>query len=624
MSTPAKNSWVVRIGTMLFSAAFALGFGAGGFLAGLKPLYQTLSAAWEVRTWQRVPAQVLETRLDSRRGSKGSETYAVQVRYRYQVGPQTYESQRVGLDADGHSDNVDNWHAQWHRRLQAAQSSGQAITAWVNPRAPAQALLDPHIRWPMLAFRLPFALVFTGVGLAAGWVFFKALRGQGAHPATPDAAEGGQQRMGGSVRKSAGMLWLFALFWCGLSFPAAALFWAQDRPWLVKAFILLFVLVGLGLITWATRQTRLAWRHAHTALVLRPATSRAGQPLEVALNLSERALHDQGQQPRVLRLAQYRVADSGSGESSRLVEHLEQLAHVQSLPDGSARLVARFSLPDDAPSHGARRSGERVDWRLELMYASGDVELSHDLAVQGSSTAVGADRFADRTDWNRESPVSHANPNAGLSDWPTQAGTVETDGYRGLEFSQAGSRWVAGVLLLPFAVLLFQWAQEWAPRLPLLQRWSAWPLWGLGLLLALILHRATRRWSVLVHDQGLAVRRVSWLWSRQFCLLPSALDHLSTKLQYSASTGGSEMQEFHAVLAREADGTKAQRITPGVAGEAGAHAVAQWLQGAWHDRAGRFTPGHDRILQSAHSRPRWGWLLWAAMMAILLLGARGG
>ena len=158
MSTPAKNSWVVRIGTMLFSAAFALGFGAGGFLAGLKPLYQTLSAAWEVRTWQRVPAHILETQLDRRRGSKGSETYAVQVRYRYQVGPQIYESQRVGLDADGHSDNVDNWHAQWHRRLQAAQSSGQAITAWVNPRAPAQALLDPHIRWPMLAFRLPFAL----------------------------------------------------------------------------------------------------------------------------------------------------------------------------------------------------------------------------------------------------------------------------------------------------------------------------------------------------------------------------------------------------------------------------------------------------------------------------------
>ena len=129
---------------------------------------------------------------------------------------------------------------------------------------------------------------------------------------------------------------------------------------------------------------------------------------------------------------------------------------------------------------------------------------------------------------------------------------------------------------------------------------------------------------MLVHDQGLAVQRVSWLWSHQFSLPPNALDHLSTQLNYSASTRGGDMQEYHAVIAREADSAKARRITPGVAGEEGAQAVAQWLQGAWHDRAGRFTPGQGRSLQSGHSRPRWGWLLWAALMATLVLGVRGG
>lgn len=623
MRTPANASWAVRIGTLLFSALFALGFGAGGFFVGLKPVYQTFAAAWEVRSWQSVSAQVLETQLDSHRDSEGTETYAVRVRYRYQVGLQTFESQRVGLDADGHRDNVGDWHAQWHRRLQAALSSGQSVTAWVNPQQPAQALLDPHIRWPMLVFRLPFALVFTGVGVAAGWVFLRALRGQSAQAAAPDAAAG-LQRMGRSARQSAGMLWFFALFWCGLSFPIAGLLWTQDVPWVAKAFLLLFVLVGMGLLTWAARQTRLAWRHADTALALRPSTPRAGEPLEVSLHLPARALRGGAQQPRVLRLAQYRVADSGSGESSRLVEHLEQQAQPLPLPDGSARLVARFTVPDDAPTHGARRSGERVDWRLELMRESGGVELSQDVAVQGSSTLSANDRFALRSDWNRERPVSMAGEGAGLSDWPAQAGTVETADYRGLEFSQTGSRWVAALLLLPFAVLLFLWAQEWAPRLALPQRWTAWPLWGMGVLLALILHRATRRWRVLVHDQGLAVQRVSWLWSQQYCLAPSALEHLSTKLNYSASTGGGAMQEYHAVLAREADGAKARRITPGVAGEGGAQAVAQWLQGAWHDRAGRFSPGQGRSLQAGHSRPRWGWLLWAALMATLVLGVRGG
>ena len=52
-----------RLGGMLFSAVFAIGFGLGGYFAGLQPLSQTLWTAWKVRNWQPASAEVLSTEL---------------------------------------------------------------------------------------------------------------------------------------------------------------------------------------------------------------------------------------------------------------------------------------------------------------------------------------------------------------------------------------------------------------------------------------------------------------------------------------------------------------------------------------------------------------------------------
>ena len=107
----------------------------------------------------------------------GGPTYEAQTRYRYQVAGKDYESTRVGLDALSNSDNIDDWHRQWVGRLQTAQAAGQRITVWVNPDDPSQSLIDRSVRWSLQIFRLPFALVFTGVGLVAAWFFLRTLLG---------------------------------------------------------------------------------------------------------------------------------------------------------------------------------------------------------------------------------------------------------------------------------------------------------------------------------------------------------------------------------------------------------------------------------------------------------------
>ncbi|WP_233245008.1 DUF3592 domain-containing protein, partial [Acidovorax sp. HMWF029] len=84
-------SMVGRAGALLFTAIFAVGFGLGGYWAGLRPLAQTLQAAWQVRSWVAVPAQVLQADLRQRRGSEGGITYALQARYRYEFGGARYE-----------------------------------------------------------------------------------------------------------------------------------------------------------------------------------------------------------------------------------------------------------------------------------------------------------------------------------------------------------------------------------------------------------------------------------------------------------------------------------------------------------------------------------------------------
>ena len=159
-----------RLAALLISAVFALGFGLGGYHAGLKPLARTLDTALQVRGWQPVQAEVLSAELKTHHSSDGA-TYEVQARYRYQVAGKAYEGTRVGLDARGNSDNIDDWPRQWAGRLQSAQARGQGITVLVNPHDPSQSLIDPTIRWSLQIFRIPFALVFTLVGLVAAWFF---------------------------------------------------------------------------------------------------------------------------------------------------------------------------------------------------------------------------------------------------------------------------------------------------------------------------------------------------------------------------------------------------------------------------------------------------------------------
>jgi Protein of unknown function (DUF3592) len=177
VNAPQRPGWAMRLAAMLFSGLFMLAFGGGGLFFGVLPLLDTARQAWLVRTWVPVSAQVLEVQLDTHRGSKGGSTYLVKARYAYRYGGRDFEATRIGLDTWIGADNVGDWHQRWHHNLTDARAREQPVAAWIDPDSPARAVLERRPRWGLLLFRLPFALLFTAVGVGAAVMFVRALLG---------------------------------------------------------------------------------------------------------------------------------------------------------------------------------------------------------------------------------------------------------------------------------------------------------------------------------------------------------------------------------------------------------------------------------------------------------------
>jgi len=633
-----------RAGALAFSAVFAIAFGLGGYFVGLKPLGQTLWTAWQVRQWQPVPAQVLSAELRQQQGSEGGTMYEVIARYRYQFAGVSHDGTQVGLQARGSADNVGDWHLQWHRQLQQAQTSQQPITVHVNPGNPAQSLIDPHIRWRLQIFRVPFALVFTAVGLVAAWVFVLLLIGRGEATGRAQSGQSAQSAYldplargpapRNSLHGTAVGAWIFTLLWCGLSFPMAALLWSDgNAPGWPKAFISVFVVVGLVLLGCAISQTRTVWRYRGSGFAALPPQPQAGRGVEVTLRLPYRAAAQPGAQSLRLRLAQYRVDEASSGSPERQVETVEAPTTRQPTPDGGLRLVARFEVPQDAPTHGAQRSRERVDWRVELLGAGGSVQLSYGLPVKAAPLGLGdsvpVDRFDSRAVWAHEEPIAPPEP-AQSADaapaWPSGVALQELPQAVQISFAQKAWRWGAGIALVALAI-------EWVVNDRIGMHGVVLPRsWG-GLavtagLLAFALHAATRNWVTRVQDDGIVARRSSWMWTTVTSVAGDASQSLVHKVLY-ATGSGSAQHNHHAVYARTAHGALV-RLTPALDAPGAAAAVGQAIAKAWQDRRGRFNPGGRRPQHSDHSRPAWGWVLIAALLAGMWwaphdsTGARGG
>jgi hypothetical protein len=150
----------------LFALVFALGFTVGGIVAGVLPMYQQLSGWWKASSYVPVTATVLSAELKTYSGK--TPTYQVLAQFGYEYQGRNYVSSRINL-AGGRSDNVGSYQKDMFQRLLAARNSAAPVSVWVNPQQPEQAVYDRSLRWLMIVFLLPFAVLFPAVGLGAWW-----------------------------------------------------------------------------------------------------------------------------------------------------------------------------------------------------------------------------------------------------------------------------------------------------------------------------------------------------------------------------------------------------------------------------------------------------------------------
>ena len=185
-----------------------------------------------------------------------------------------------------------------------------------QPCAAPEALVDPSIRWRLQIFRLPFALVFTGVGLAAGWMLWRLLSGRDAK-APEDSPPN-------PLTNSHWGLWAFT--------PSGAVFLSPWRRCSLSDALRTLVGQGvfgcfcghwrghgLGCCSSNPQGLALPWSGRDGTAV----TAQGWAAVEVTLVLPPRAAQHPAADQFQLRVAQYRVDEASSGSPERRVQTLE-------------------------------------------------------------------------------------------------------------------------------------------------------------------------------------------------------------------------------------------------------------------------------------------------------------
>lgn len=245
-----------RLAGVIFGALFtAIGVGMFIFMTVL-PLVRTAMS----QSWSAVPC-VIE-RSDVLRFDDGDDgpTYRIDILYKYEVGGQTYGSNRFSFAQLGSSSGREG-----KQDVVNQYPVGSQHTCFVHPDDPTRAVLHRGLTLANLwgLFPIPFA----AAGLFV--LFYTLKQGKQSNSWRPDQSkskgleshESWSSRNGGSVvlnpRKSRrknfiGML-IFAVFWNGITGVLSSFFFigpviAGDWEWAPAIFFTIFHLIGLGVL----------------------------------------------------------------------------------------------------------------------------------------------------------------------------------------------------------------------------------------------------------------------------------------------------------------------------------------------------------------------------------------
>ncbi len=230
-----------------------------GYFFFVKPILHIQSA----KSWVSAPGTVLASRVVSHDSDDGT-TYSVDIFYEYESNGQTFRSNRYHFTTGSSSGYGGK------KAIVNAHPPGKAITVYVDPSDPFEAVVDRGYPTDLWFGLIPLVFFIAGIAMLTGSFLVGRKRGRPAGmpwlPAAsvkqeedqllsgPLSAAHGRVRLKASASplgKLIGII-VMAVFWNGITsiFVTIAVnsHLKGDPEWFLTFFIIPFVLIGIGCI----------------------------------------------------------------------------------------------------------------------------------------------------------------------------------------------------------------------------------------------------------------------------------------------------------------------------------------------------------------------------------------
>jgi hypothetical protein len=363
---PTGTGWL-----MLFALPFAaVGVGASIWTGWTLLEWRKTSA------WVPVAAEVTSVALEEHDGDD-STTYETTASYDYSYAGRRFSGTRVAIDSG--ADDIGDFQQRLYRQLRTAHESRTAVTAYVDPAAPENAVLNRELRPGLLALKGVFAIAFGAVGfglLIGARTSGKKLAAEQSlrerYPGEPWRwrPEWSSARISSSARGAALVAIGFAVLWNFVSLPALLFVPAEVMSGnRIAAVGFLFPLIGVGLAAWAIR----AWLQFRRFKVATLQLDR--HPIALGARVKGTIRVD-AEVPVTsdfrLELACSEERTTGSGKNRRRSERLvwqkqwRVPRHQCQIASLSTTIPVDVAVPADQPPTSLDEDSSRVSWRLDV------------------------------------------------------------------------------------------------------------------------------------------------------------------------------------------------------------------------------------------------------------------
>jgi ankyrin repeat protein len=433
------------------------------------------------------------------------------------------------------------------------------------------------------------------------------------------------------------------LFNAGLVFSITGIFfvyqaWGNPETiWKDRLLSIVYALFGLGLLLFCIYQAKKNWHAKDARLFLPQPNPYAGEELTCELMLSAPYLQNTspGDLACEVALVQYEEDRSGSGVANIRIHKISQVAIPAQLTDGRWRVQACFDVPADAPPSGSVRNGNKVYWQIESAHLASRRDLVFAVFLQAARMPAQRPVKAVAT-LSQDTPF----PSNDLHWRQPKRSEKEHDRsvIEALAMGEQPMPWPTHV------VRIHEDTQMWSARFPRMA-WKFFSLLLAGLavymlfsvrgqvhsgdledlifgllkwfmvvvLLGASLHTGTKRWRLMVNDEGFAVDTGSALFSRVKHFSAAQAQALQRLHVYDRSSSSHRESYFSVALSAQ---DASQRITPALPGLQGSAALAHHFWQALAHRRMRFAAEGQAARQmfEPHALLRLGaWLLWGAL-----------